>query len=259
MIAAGMEYVQKGDGAPVICLHGIGGGVESFRSQLNGLSGYRVIALNLPGYGASVPCPAPTRFASLSLALAGFIEELQIGRVHLLGHSIGGMLALEHAIRRRDQVATLTLIATTPSFGGRDDRFRSEFLRARLAPLEAGQSMAEMAACAARRLVGPGADDQTIAAVAAPMAAVPEATWRDILDCLITFDRRNDLKHVDRPVCLIAGSADNNVPARAMARMAEKLPCAEYHQITGAGHMIQQEAPEQTNAIITAFFGKYAA
>lgn len=258
MMAAGLEYAEAGVGPPVICLHGIGGGAESFRAQLAGLKGCRVIALNLPGYGASAPGPQPPGFDTLSRALGEFIAALGLGQVHLVGHSIGGMLALEHALRRPDQVASLVLIGTTPSFGGRDDRFRDEFLKARLAPLEAGQTMPEMARAAAPQIVGPQASAEVIEAVAAPMARVPETTWRGILQCLVTFNRRGDLGDVHQPVCLIAGGHDMNAPPRTMAKMADNLPKAEYHLIGPAGHMINQEAPAETNAIIGRFLRKHA-
>ncbi|MEL7117252.1 MAG: alpha/beta hydrolase [Pseudomonadota bacterium] len=283
MIAAGIEYAEAGQGDPILCLHGIGGGIESFRPQLDevvspadagdplgralpspdpsqntsGPKMGRVISWNMPGYGASVADIWPPSFEDLSKALGRFIAELGLERVHLVGQSIGGMLALEHGLRRPDQVATLTLIGTTPAFGGRDESFKTAFLKARLAPLEAGQSMAEMAADAAPHLVGPGATPDVLQAVAAPMAAVPEATWRGILECLVTFNRRDDLSRVTQPCCLIAGAHDKNAPARTMEKMAAKLPDAEYHLIETAGHMIQQEAQCETNAILARFLARH--
>ena len=190
MILAGIDHIAAGDGPPVIFLHGIGGEAAAYAPLLGRLPGYRGIAWNMPGYGASERGAWPPSFAGLSLALAGFIGALGAPRVHLAGHSIGGMLALEHAARRPEQVASLTLIGTTPAFGGRDESFRRAFLEARLGPLDAGQDMAAMAAQSAPELVGPDCDGAVIGAVAGAMARVPETTWRGILECLVTFDRR---------------------------------------------------------------------
>ena len=258
---AGIDFAETGQGEPVICLHGIGGGAESFRPQLDmlGKAGRHVISWNMPGYGGSTPDIWPPSFQSLSDALARFIKKLASGPVHLVGQSIGGMVAVDHALRHPEQVRTLTLIGTTPSFGGRDDSFKQAFLKARLAPLEAGQSMSEMAADAAPRLVGPGADKAVIDAVATPLAQVSERTWRGILECLVTFNRRDDLGAINQPCCLIAGSHDQNAPARTMEKMAAKLPHAEYHLIEGAGHMINQEKPSETNAILADFLKRNSA
>ena len=86
------------------------------------------------------------------------------------------------------------------------------------------------------------------------MAAVPEASYRDIIRCLVTFNRRDDIANITTPTCLIAGSHDQNAPAKTMARMAEKMPAAEYHLVEGAGHLINLEAGAQTNAILREFY-----
>jgi len=252
MMAGDIAYSGRGDGPLVIFLHGIGGDAEGFRGVMD-LPGYRAVAWNMPGYGDSPTGAWPPSFASLSLSLAGFIGALGATRVHLAGHSIGGMVALEHAVRRPEQVASLTLIGTTPAFGGRDESFKRAFLEARLALLNAGQSMAEMAKGAAPALVGPDADPEVIAEVARGLSRVPETTWRGILECLVTFDRRNDLAAVSAPCCLIAGTDDRNAPRKTMARMAEKMPDARYHELPDIGHMIPQEAPDRVRSILAAF------
>lgn len=257
MIAGGIDYSEKGSGPPVICLHGIGGGAASFRDMMEGLSGYRVIAWNMPGYGNSVSSEWPPTFASLSNALGKFIEDLGLERAHLVGQSIGGMIALDHALRRPDQVSTLSLIGTTPAFGGRDDSFKDAFLKARLSGLDAGLSMKEMATETAPRLMSAAAGADQINDVGNILAAVPEKAWRGILECLVTFNRREDLGRVSQPCCLIAGGEDQNAPARTMERMAEKLPKSEYHLIEDAGHMINQEAPKQTNSIVQDFLERH--
>ena len=252
MIAGDIAYMERGEGPAVIFLHGIGGGADSFLPLMD-LPGYRGIAWNMPGYGDSPAGVWPPSFAWLSLSLAGFIGALGTKKVHLVGHSIGGMVALEHAVRRPEQVASLTLIGTAPAFGGRDDAFRHAFLKARLAPLDAGLTMVEMAAEAAPTLVGPEAGPDVISRVGAALGQVPEATWRGILECLVTFDRRDDLGAVAAPVCLISGSRDTNAPAKTMARMAEKMPGARYHELVQVGHMIPQEAPDRVRTILRAF------
>ena len=87
------------------------------------------------------------------------------------------------------------------------------------------------------------------------MAAVPEATYRAIIRCLVTFNRRDDIASLDMPVCLIAGEVDTNAPPRTMARMAETMRNAEFHEIQGAGHLVNLEAADATNDILGMFYG----
>lgn len=256
MIAAGIEFLEQGEGPAIVCLHGIGGSAASFHHQLEGLRGHRVIAWNMPGYGESAA--RPLNFANLSQALSDFMEALGLSSAHLLGHSIGGMVAIDHALRLPDQVRTLALIGTTSSFGGRDDSFKQAFLKARLAPLDAGKTMAEMAEKAAPRLVGPLANQACIARIQSQMARINETTWRDVLQCLVTFNRRDDLGRITLPSCLIAGSDDQNAPSPTMRKMSANLPNAAFHEIAGAGHMINQEAPDQVNEILQAFYQEHS-
>jgi len=197
MKKAGIEFIEAGEGEPVICLHGIGGGDSDARDW-------------------------PPSFKSLSSALAAFIDELGFKSVHLVGQSIGGMLALEHALRRPDQTHTLCMIASTPRFGGPDASFKEAFLKARLAPLDAGQSMKDVAAAAAPRLVGAVASTACINNVENILAQVSEVSWRGILECLVTFDRIEDLHKVKQPCCVIAGSDDKNAPVKPVRKMSDE-------------------------------------
>jgi 3-oxoadipate enol-lactonase len=252
--AVGITYDDRGSGDQlVICLHGIGGDTTSFQPQLDGLNVGRVIAWNMPGYGGSEAID-PVTFAALADKLAMFLDALGLPRAHLLGQSIGGMLALEMAFLYPDKVASLALIATTSAFGGRDDRFKDQFIAARLKPLDAGKTLANLASDFVPEIVGPIATDAVIQAAIKSMAAVPEDTYRAIIRCLVTFNRRADIENLTIPTCLIAGEHDQNAPAKTMARMADKIPNAEYHEIEGAGHLINLEAGAATNAILRKFY-----
>ncbi|MEM1388790.1 MAG: alpha/beta hydrolase [Pseudomonadota bacterium] len=254
MIAAGISYRERGAGQPVVMLHGIGSDAAAFADLMAALPDARCIAWSMPGYDASPALSSdPPTFAALSVALSRFLEALAMPRVHLVGHSIGGMLALEHAMRVPEQVETLTLIGTTAAFGGRDDSFKEAFLTARLAPLDVGLTMAEMGVEAAPHLCGPNTSAATLAAVAEGIGRVPEATWRAILQCLVTFNRRDDLSAIPHRTCLIAGTHDSNAPAKTMARMADTLPNAALHTLKEIGHMIPQEAPGRVAEIMRKF------
>jgi len=257
MITRVLDHDARGSGEiPIVCLHGIGGNTASFAPQLADLSdAFRVVALNLPGYGQS-PMLSVTTFAALADAVVGMLDDLGADRAHLCGQSIGGMIALEVAARDPDRVASLGLIATTSAFGGRDDSFKEAFVAARLAPLDQGRTLPELAEAFVPEIVGRVATDSAIASAIASMSAVPEATYRAIIACLVTFDRRASLADLAMPTCLIAGSADQNAPAKTMARMAEKIPGAEYHEIEGAGHLVNLEAPDATNRILRTFYGR---
>ena len=192
--AAGITYESLGTGGtPLICLHGIGGNTSSFRPQLDHFNQQRqTIAWNMPGYGGS-PLLKDTSFSAYAATLTAFLDALEIETAHIMGQSIGGMIAQEMAATNPGRVTSLILVATTPSFGGRDETFKQEFLKARLAPLEAGKTIRELAPAIAAEIIGPNATTEAIASATASMAAVPEQSYRETIRCLTTFNRREDL------------------------------------------------------------------
>lgn len=264
-IIAGIAYLEQGqqnqantNHPPIICLHGIGGNANSFQPQLDQLAQhYRVISWTMPGYGHSQPLPA-TSFTALSQALTDFMDALSISQAHLIGHSIGGMIAQELALTKPERVKSLALLASTSAFGGRDDSFKEKFLAARLRPLNQGQSMAELTQAFVPTLVGSNATPAIIAAAIASMSAIPQDSYRSTLECLVTFNRYYDIARLTLPVCLMAGAEDKTAPPATMKKMAEKMAHAEFHNLAEAGHLLNLEAAEFCNRILHDFFMQQA-
>ena len=243
---------------PVICLHGIGGDDTSFVDQMGGpflagLGDRRVIAWNMPGYAQSSPMKN-MNFANLATMVAELMDTLKIKHAHLVGQSIGGMIAQEVAIQTPDRVAGLSLIATVPAFGGLDETFKTVFLKTRLDPLDAGATMAELAQEAIPEIMGPHASRRSRQMAVDAMASIDPVAYRQVLKCLVTFNRRADQHQLTMPCCLIAGDLDDNSPARVMRKMAEKLPNAEFHIIESAGHLVNSEKPDLVNSVLCDFF-----
>ncbi len=255
---AGLNIRQSGieeAGVPVLCLHGIGGDHTSFADQLGQLGKRRVIAWNMPGYGGSDPMEQMD-FAALSGGVIALLDELGIADVHLVGQSIGGMIAQEVAIHVPSRVASLGLIATTPAFGGRDDSFKQAFMAARLGLLDEGTDMATMAERAIPAIIGPSASGRMQQIAIDAMGRIDETAFRQVISCLVTFNRRADQHRIIQPCCLIAGSHDTNSPARIMAKMADGLVNATFHVVDQAGHLVNSEFPDVVNTILTDFFDR---
>jgi 3-oxoadipate enol-lactonase len=243
-----------GDKGPALLfLHGIGGDAECFRPQLTYFGrSFRAIAWNMPGYGET-PLLPHTTFPALADAVAALLDARGIARVHLVGHSLGGMIAQEFAVRHPGSLASLTLSGTTAAFGRPDGDFQRDFIRQRLAPLEAGKAMADLATRLVGGLVGPTPDPNGMAIALASMSRVPPETYRAALECLVGFDRRDALPHIAVPTLLIAGGADTTAPATVMERMAAKIPGARFVTIPGAGHLANLEQPAAFNRVLEEF------
>jgi pimeloyl-ACP methyl ester carboxylesterase len=236
--------------APVVTLvlvHGIGG--ASWQGLR--LPGVDLLDWPMPGYAGSPALPETT-FPALSLALLAALDARGLDRADLLGHSMGGMVALDFALTFPARVRHLILYGTTPAFGGRDPSFAEAFLKAHLEPLDRGGSMASVAPAMLGGMLSAETDPADRAAAIAAHAAVPEATYRAALRCLTTFDRRADLPSLAVPTFLIAGERDMAAPPKTMQRMADAIPGAGITVIPGAGHFAHLERPAEFAAAVRA-------
>ena len=254
-----VHHREAGGGAPVVFLHGVGGDSASWVPQIDAFSGdFRAIAWDMPGYGGS-PALERVTFPALADSLLGLLDRLGLDRVHLVGHSMGGMVAQEFAASRPERVRTLVLSATSPAFGRPDGDFQKRFVEARIAPLENGMTMADLADEMVETMLGPSADAEGAAIARRSMAAVPEATYRAAIACLVTFDRRDALSGYTMPVLVLAGETDTNAPAPMMEKMAGRIPGADYVCMPGTGHLGNLEDPEAFNEAVGSFLGRWRA
>lgn len=255
--ANGVATLTAGSGpVAVVLLHGIGGGKSAWPAQLSALAqhGYRAVAWDMPGYGDSPPID-PYDFAGLAAALVPVLdaERRQGRRVVLLGHSMGGMVAQEAYAASPASIDGMVLSGTSAAFGKPDGDWQREFVAARTAPLDAGQSMAALAAGLVRGMVAPDAPAAGVALATSVMAAVPPQTYRAALGALVRFDRREALARIAVPVLLLAGEHDRNAAPAVMERMAPRIADVQYLCLPDVGHLANMERPDLFNAALLEF------
>jgi len=254
-------FTTLGAGPTVLMLHGIGGGHLAFAPQVETLasSGYRAIAWDMPGYGHSAPIE-PYTFKGLAESCITLIESLQCGSVTLVGHSMGGMVAQEVIARRPELVNRLVLSGTSASFGRSpeghvSEKWQREFIAQRTAPLDAGQTMADLAQVLVPQMIGPGSLPEGVRLAQHCMGRVSSATYRRALQALLTCDRRENLSRIQVPTLLVAGEHDRTAPPAVMKKMAQAITGSTYIELAGVGHLLNLEAPEEFDAVVLNFLG----
>jgi pimeloyl-ACP methyl ester carboxylesterase len=258
-------FTAQGTGPVILMLHGIGGGKEAFAPQLKSFAqaGYRAVAWDMPGYGDSATVE-PYTFEALADQCANLIESLVPGDlVILLGHSMGGMVAQTLVARRPDLVSHLILCGTSAAFGHKPDgsispAWQADFIAQRTAPLDAGQSMADIAAVLVPRMVGPNARVDGIEQARACMVSVNPSTYRCAIAALVTFDQTASLSAIAVPTLLIAGVCDKNASPSTMQAMAQTIPGSQYAAMPGIGHLQNLEAPGEFDALVLNFLATTA-
>ena len=107
-----LHYVVQGRGPAVVLLHGLGGFAESWRHTIEALATRAtVFALDLPGYGRSAKPRAAYRLGYFARALHGFLDALGVTQASLVGHSLGGSVAVTYALTHPVRVERVALVA----------------------------------------------------------------------------------------------------------------------------------------------------
>lgn len=249
--------IMQGAGAPVVLIHGMGFGADYWTPQIEALAKkYHVIAWNMPGYGGAPALPHMS-FPALTESLLTLLDSMAVSKAHIIGHSMGGMVALDFAATYPDRVRTLTLFGASPAFPPPDSDFTKAFVKARLAPLEAGGDMADAARETERDHFGPETNMQGRKIAFDCMSACPPDVYRQSLECLQSFDRRDALPTLAMPTLVIGAEVDINAPAKGAEKMAARIPGAEYICLPGLGHLANLEAPDAFNRVILDFLARH--
>ena len=206
-------FTDTGSGPAIIFLHGIGGNAGNWQPQIDGLSArYRCIAWNAPGYADSPALPEMT-FPALADSLARLMDHLGLEKAVICGLSMGGNVAQEFLVLHPARVRAMILMCTSASIGKPGSDFQQKFLAARLKPIEEGRTPADIAPDVVADIVGPNAGPEVAQILIGSMSGISPETYRQALHCLVSFDRRDEVKQIAVPTCLIAGGEDTTAPA----------------------------------------------
>jgi pimeloyl-ACP methyl ester carboxylesterase len=163
------------------------------------------------------------------------------------------MVLLEALALFPSKIAGAILSCTSPAFGKPDGAWQQVFLQQRLAPLDAGHRMADIAPNLVRGMVAADADAAAVRRAIEIMSAVPPTTYRLALHALMSFDRRALLPSIAVPTLALAGDVDPNAPPQVMQKMAEKIPGSAYACLPQTGHLASLEQPEAFNEAVLRF------
>lgn len=252
-------YVEQGRGdATLVFLHGVGGGHAAWQDQLPYFAarGFRAVAWDQPGYGRS-PMVDPYDFEHVADALRRLLEHLGGAPVTLVGHSMGGFVAQEAYARFPNLIKALALSFTSAAFGGSGGDFQRQFIAARIAPLDEGKTMADIAARLMPPMRGTRSKSGGVEHAERVMASVPAGTYRKAVALLTTFDRRALLPQIAVPTLILAGADDRTAPASVMQRMAQKIRGAEYTVLDGCGHLGPMDQPDEFNRALGSFLERH--
>lgn len=234
-----------GTGTPVVLLHGLAADGAIWRPVERFLDHRPIVRIDLPAHGAS-PLRAPAGFAALAAELRAAFDGLGLERAHLIGHSLGGALALALADTRARRVASLTLIAPAGLGPEIDGDALAGLLRAS-APESLAPWLRRMVADEA--VVTEGYARAALAARADPAMRAAQAEMAAALfpDGTQGFDLGAALGRLEPPSRVIWGRRDRILPWRHALRAGGRTAL---HLFEDLGHMPQLEAPERVGPLL---------
>lgn len=260
---ATLRYVDYGEGPPLLAVHGMGGSWESWLSNIPELGGhYRVIAVDLPGFGGSEALAAGAGFNAYLDSLAGLLDEIGIPEVVLLGHSLGGLVALSFAAAYPDRCLGLVLASGGGTVLG---RLRLTAIQAVFWILQKVFAVPGVRSLFVKTSLG-----TLMLAVA---VRHPRRISRDLLDQMLPRTvgpgfmtavrlgseqlHRLNVRHVVVPVLLIWGREDRLLPLAGGRDLAAQLPRAELVVLDDVGHCAMFEAPDDFNDAAQRFLAAH--
>lgn len=234
-LADGELWYARHEGAaavssPLLFLHGAGSSHLDWPVALRRLSGPTRLIPDLAGHGRST-APARRSIAAHAADMFALLDALALPAVVVVGHSMGGAVALQMALEDAGRVAGLVLIATGAHLLVAPDLWL----------VSDGEGM--MAALQARMWAGitPVALHQRDLARLATVD--PDILRADLAACA-QFDIRAELGQISLPALVIGGTADRIAPLALSEALAEGLPGGELIAVEGGGHMLTLEQPE---------------
>ncbi len=230
----------------VLFLHHFGGSARSWDAVIARMDGIETIAIDLPGFGAAAASAGPFDVAACADIASAALRLMASDRLWIVGHSMGGKIALALAARQPYRVGGLVLLAPSPPTaepmapGDRD------------AALAGWGSLAHAEATLARITAVPlGSHARALALD--DMLRTGHAAWRAWLEAGSREDISALMPHIAIPAVILCGGNDCVIPCNVQRReVASRLRNATVVEIPDAGHLLPLEAPDAVAAAIRA-------
>lgn len=234
------NYLEIGEGQPIIILHGLMGGLSNFEGVTNHFStkGYKILIPELPIY--TMPL-LKTTVKSFAKYLEQFIEYKELDQVILLGNSLGGHIGLLHTKLFPEKVKALVITGSSGLYesamgDGYPKRGDYEFIKKK------SEEVFYDPKVATKEIV-----DEVFATVNDRTKLVKTLA---IAKSAIRHNMAKDLPNMNTPTCIIWGKNDHVTPPNVAEEFNELLPDAELFWIDECGHAPMMEHPNTFNELL---------
>ena len=236
-----MSEQQRPTQHPLVFIHGSGDSGRVWRLQIEHFGTQHTFALDLPGHGQR-PDTLPTEVTIQEYAQAAHdivTQELYLQKPIIVGHSLGGAIALTMALEYGSELGGIVLVGT----GARLRILPALLADAKNTPEQARLRLSSMAVAT---ITPPSVSQAVVQEQAIPG---PNILYRDLAACDV-FDIMKRLYEISIPTLIVCGTEDQLTPAKYSMYLHKHISGATLHVIPNAGHYVMREQPEAVNSAI---------
>lgn len=229
-----------GQGEPVVFVHGLGGTSNTFAAMLDSFAGFRCIRPDLPGSGRS---PRPHEILSIGAMVSAIVDVLKViagSPAHLVGHSMGALVAQHVAVEAPERVCSLTLFGPILEPGDAARQRLRE--RAAIARREGMVAVADSVASASLSSTTRATSPVTVAFVRESHMRQDAEGFAQSCEALADA-KAADLRLIRCPVLVVAGDEDAIAPPGVAQALVDKLRGARLKVFERCGHWTPIERP----------------
>ena len=251
MTLAFRQY-HKPNSTPLVLIHGFLGDGLLFSPNIQQLRKYHtVITVDLPGFGKNAKQLGATSINDMAQQAMATLEALSYPKFYLLGHSMGGMVALQMALAAQQKIAALILYATN-SDGNLPERFETfAQTKARLQEDFAG---AKRHICAT--WFCDGEQHQHFPLVLQCGADVQLQTALDAVDAMQNFNATAKAAQYNRPTLIIGAEKDKTYAPHVVRKLHTRIPQSQLHIMKNCAHNAHLEAEVKFNTLLLEWLAK---
>ncbi|HYB24358.1 MAG TPA: alpha/beta fold hydrolase [Solirubrobacteraceae bacterium] len=257
-----LDYERTGAGAPLLMIMGLGGTAlhwcDHFLQALRGH--FETIVYDHRGVGASSRLDGPVSIRQMADDAVGLLDALGLEEAHVLGISMGGMIAQELALAHPQRILTLTLGCTY--CGGPGSALMAPETTRRLADARLSRDRERAIRVSWEVNVSPefAADEQAWAHFhdVSERRTVALSVIAEQAQAVTAHDTSARLHEIALPTLVIHGSVDQILPVQNGHMVAERIPGARLELFDGVGHLFFWERPQRSAELMLAHAGAYA-
>ncbi len=235
--------------SPVLFLHGLGGDQRFWLYQVPAFCGrYPTLTIDLRGHGRSGRPPRDFTIADMARDVVRLLRSIGVERAHLVGASLGGLVAQQFALDYPFATASLVLADT---FCAVPEEFQ-ETIRASMQFIE-NNAMAEVAAARIRNAFSDHANPVMRDYFIDRVAQNDKASYVRAARAAMSYSSADRLGEIAVPTLVVVGDEDRVTPPPLSETLAERIDGARLVRIAGAGHITNLEKPDEFNRVVLEF------